>query len=41
MILEAMKMENTILSEKAGIVKSVKATPGITVLQGDILVEIE
>lgn len=41
MILEAMKMENTILSEKAGVVKSVKVTPGTTVLQGEILVEIE
>ncbi len=41
MILEAMKMENTILSEKSGLVKSVKVTPGSTVLQGDVLVEIE
>ena len=41
MILEAMKMENTILSEKAGIIKSIKVAAGSTVLQGDILVEIE
>ena len=41
LIMEAMKMENNILSEKDGTVKSVKVAPGDTVLQGDILLEIE
>jgi glutaconyl-CoA/methylmalonyl-CoA decarboxylase subunit gamma len=40
MIMEAMKMENRILSEKEGIVESVKVSPGSNVLQGDILVEL-
>ena len=39
-ILEAMKMENTILAESAGVVKSVKVTPQKSVLQGDLLLEI-
>lgn len=41
MILEAMKMENNILAEKDGVVKSIKVTEGQAVLQGDILAEIE
>ncbi len=41
MIMEAMKMENNILSEKDGAIKSVKVNVGDSVLQGDILVEIE
>jgi len=41
LIMEAMKMENNILSEKDGTVKSVKVSAGDTVLQGDILLEIE
>ncbi len=39
--MEAMKMENNVLAEKAGIVKSVLVKPGDTVLQNDILVEID
>lgn len=40
-ILEAMKMENNILAEKAGTVKNVKVHPGDAVLQGDVILEIE
>ena len=39
--MEAMKMENNVLAEKAGIVKSVLVKPGDTVLQNDTLVEID
>ena len=39
--MEAMKMENNVLSEKDGIVRSVNVKPGDTVLQNDTLVEIE
>lgn len=39
--MEAMKMENNVLAEKAGVVKSVLVKPGDTVLQNDILVEID
>ncbi|MEI7694134.1 MAG: biotin/lipoyl-containing protein [Chlorobium sp.] len=41
LILEAMKMENNIFAEKPGIVKSVRVAVGDTVMQGDILIEIE
>lgn len=41
LIMEAMKMENEVLNEKDGIVKSVKVKAGDTVLQGDILIEVE
>ena len=41
LIMEAMKMENNILAEKEGIVNKVLVSVGDTVLQGDILVEIE
>ncbi|ACF12647.1 biotin/lipoyl attachment domain-containing protein [Chloroherpeton thalassium ATCC 35110] len=41
LVMEAMKMENNILSEKDGTIKSVKVAPGDTVLQGDVLLEIE
>lgn len=40
-ILEAMKMENSVLSEKDGIIKSIKVKTGDSVLQGDLLIEIE
>lgn len=40
LIMEAMKMENDVLAEKDGIVKSVKVNAGDTVLQGDVLIEI-
>ena len=37
MIIEAMKMENNILSEKEGIVQKINVKPGDTVLQNDVL----
>ena len=39
--MEAMKMENNVLAEKAGTIRSVHVKPGDTVLQNDVLVEIE
>ncbi len=39
--MEAMKMENNVLSEKAGIVKAVHVKPGQAVAQGEVLAEIE
>ncbi|HPR31273.1 MAG TPA: biotin/lipoyl-binding protein [Prolixibacteraceae bacterium] len=39
LIMEAMKMENNVLAEKDGVVKSVKVTIGQAVLQGDVLIE--
>lgn len=36
---EAMKMENTIMSEKEGRVTAIKVQPGDAVLQGDVLIE--
>ena len=41
MVVEAMKMENNILAEEGGTVKSIKANEGDNVQQGDVLVEIE
>jgi biotin carboxyl carrier protein len=38
--MEAMKMENNVLSEKDGIVKTVNVKPGQAVAQNDVLVEI-
>jgi biotin carboxyl carrier protein len=38
--LEAMKMENNINADKAGIVKSLKVKTGDSVLEGDLLIEI-
>jgi biotin carboxyl carrier protein len=40
LIMEAMKMENNILAEFDGVVKSVKVKEGDTVLQNDILIEL-
>jgi len=40
LVMEAMKMENKIQSEKDGVVESVKVIPGSNVLQGDILIEL-
>ncbi len=40
-ILEAMKMENEVKAEVAGVVASVHAEAGATVEQGDLVVEIE
>lgn len=39
--MEAMKMENNVLSEKDGTVRIVHVKPGDTVLQNDVLVEID
>ncbi len=41
MVMEAMKMENNILAEKDGTVKTIKVSVNDTVLQGDVLIEIE
>jgi glutaconyl-CoA/methylmalonyl-CoA decarboxylase subunit gamma len=40
-VMEAMKMENNILAEHSGVVKSLKVRKGDAVLQGDLLIEIE
>jgi acetyl-CoA/propionyl-CoA carboxylase biotin carboxyl carrier protein len=40
-VLEAMKMENQISTERAGTVKEVKVAPGDTVGGGDVVVKIE
>ena len=39
-ILEAMKMENEIRTPGAGIVENVRVSPGQTVNQGDIMLEL-
>lgn len=41
MTMEAMKMENNILSDTEGVVKSIKVASGDAVLQDDLLLEIE
>ncbi len=41
LIMEAMKMENNIQAEAGGKIKSIMVSEGETVLQGDILIEIE
>jgi acetyl-CoA/propionyl-CoA carboxylase biotin carboxyl carrier protein len=40
-VLEAMKMENNIVAEKAGTVAAVNVEPGDTVGAGDIVAVIE
>lgn len=40
-LYEAMKMENTLLSEKDGVIKSIKVNTGDAVLQEDLLIELE
>ena len=40
LVMEAMKMENNVLSEKSGTVKSIKVSIGDAVLQDDALLEI-
>lgn len=40
MLLEAMKMENNIDSDRDGVVKSIKARKGDSVLEGDVLITI-
>lgn len=39
-VMEAMKMENNITAERDGVIKSIKVSPGTTVLQNDDLLEI-
>jgi biotin carboxyl carrier protein len=41
LIMEAMKMENNILADVDGIIKSVKVNEGDNVLEGAVLIEIE
>jgi len=41
MIMEAMKMENNILAEKDGVVKAIKVKEGDSVLENDVLIEME
>ena len=41
LILEAMKMENDITAEKAGVVSAIHVTVGQHVLQNDLLIELE
>ena len=41
LMYEAMKMENLIKAEKDGLVKSAKVQAGDSVLQGDVLIEME
>ncbi len=41
MLYEAMKMENKLLSEKEGIVKSINVSVGDSVLQEDVMIELE
>ncbi len=40
LIMEAMKMENEVLAEKSGIIKSVHVSLNDSVLQNDLLIEI-
>lgn len=40
-VLEAMKMENELVAERAGTVAAVHVTPGTTVEAGTVLVELE
>ncbi|RUT77841.1 biotin/lipoyl-containing protein [Ancylomarina longa] len=40
LVMEAMKMENNVLAEKAGTVKAIKVAVGDSVLQEDVLVEL-
>ncbi len=41
LIYEAMKMENNLLAEKDGVIKVLKVKMGDSVLQGDVLMEME
>jgi acetyl-CoA/propionyl-CoA carboxylase biotin carboxyl carrier protein len=41
MILEAMKMENSVNAEKAGVVKSINVVAGDSVSAGDVVAVIE
>jgi len=39
--MEAMKMHNDVLAEKDGTVKAIKCAAGDSVMEGDVLVEVE
>ena len=41
LVYEAMKMENTVTAEKDGVIKNLKVMPGDSVLQGELLMEID
>jgi acetyl-CoA/propionyl-CoA carboxylase biotin carboxyl carrier protein len=41
MILEAMKMENSVNAERSGVVKSINAATGDSVSAGDVVAVIE
>lgn len=41
MVLEAMKMENNIESEKAGVISKIAVSKGSSVMEGDLLIVIE
>lgn len=41
LIYEAMKMENKLLAEKDGVIKSILVKPGDSVLQDELLMELE
>lgn len=41
LVLEAMKMENDIRAERAGVVKEIRVKEGDAVLEGDVLVVLE
>ena len=40
LIMEAMKMENQVLADRAGVVENIRVQQGDTVLQGDVIMEI-
>jgi glutaconyl-CoA/methylmalonyl-CoA decarboxylase subunit gamma len=40
LVLEAMKMENSIVSEKSGVVTAVNVSVGQQVLQGEVMIEL-
>jgi len=40
LIMEAMKMENRVLADRAGVVENIRVQQGDAVLQGDIILEI-
>ena len=40
LVMEAMKMENKVLADRAGVVENIRVQQGEAVLQGDIILEI-
>lgn len=41
LVLEAMKMENSIVSDKSGVITAVNVSVGQQVLQGEVMIEFE